>query len=103
MTLGIMRNFVFAASLIAGAAPSHALTITNRDPAPQTVIIIEDQQQKVQIVQPSQRLDGLCPAGCVVQLPNGEDYVLSGNEAISIQDGLIFMDEPAASGGAQPR
>jgi len=82
--LGLLVSFV--------AVPAEALTISNADPDPHTVTVTIGADSKDLTVAPEQQVDAPCADGCKVKLENGEEYDLKGSEAVSIEDGVIFVD-----------
>lgn len=72
-----------------------ALSVTNRDGIDQKITITEGEKQRDEVIAPSRTLSGVCPAGCVIKLENNEEYEFDGNEIVSIEEGLMFLDEPA--------
>jgi hypothetical protein len=79
------------------AFPAVALSISNTDPDPHTVTVTVGSDSKQVTVAPNQEVDDLCAEGCIVQLENGEQYQMSGGEAVSIEDGVIFVDTSPAN------
>jgi hypothetical protein len=74
------------------AVPADALTISNDDPDAHTVTVTVGSDSKELTVAPDQQVDATCAEGCKVKLENGEEYDLKGTEAVSIEDGVIFVD-----------
>lgn len=100
-----MRILVSAAALtvvFASYSSVYALSVTNRDGTDQKLTITEGEKQREEVVAPSKTLASICPAGCVIQLQNGEEYEFDGNEIVSIEEGLMFLDEPAQEDAADP-
>ena len=74
------------------AVPADALTISNDDPDAHTVTVTVGSDSKELTVAPDQQVDATCAEGCQVKLENGEEYDLKGTEAVSIEDGVIFVE-----------
>ena len=74
------------------ALPASALTISNEDPDPHTIIVTAGTDTKQLTVEPDQQVDAVCAAGCMLELENGEQYQMQGGETVSIEDGVIFVD-----------
>jgi hypothetical protein len=74
------------------ASPAEALTISNADSNPHTITVTIGGDSKELTVAPDQEVDAGCSEGCKVKLENGEEYDLKGTEAVSIEDGVIFVD-----------
>jgi hypothetical protein len=92
-------------AVLASYSSVYALSVTNHDGTDQKLIIIEGEKQREETVAPNKTLSNICPAGCVIQLENGEEYEFDGQEVVSIEEGLMFLDEPAqedSSGSATP-
>jgi hypothetical protein len=91
----IVLSAAVAAIVLASGAPVYALSVTNRDGTDQKVTITEGEKQREEVIATTKTLSNVCPAGCVIQLQNGEEYEFDGNEIVSIEEGLMFLDEPA--------
>jgi len=90
-----MKLVGFSVASIAGiifAFPASALTISNVDPEPHTIIVTAGTDTKELTVEPDQQVDAVCAEGCLVELENGEQYQMQGAETVSIEDGVIFVD-----------
>ena len=74
------------------AGPAEALTISNVDPDAHTITVTVGSDSKQLTVEPEKEVDAACADGCKVKLENGEEYDLKGSEAVSIEDGVIFVD-----------
>jgi hypothetical protein len=86
------RLLVLAPLLIWPAAGS-AITLTNRDTADQKLVVIEGDKQSETIIKAGEKLE-LCQKSCVIRLPDGEDYEFDGGEIVSLEEGLLFLDNP---------
>jgi hypothetical protein len=75
--------------------PVHVLgiTLTNRDTTDQKLIIIEGDKQDERTIKAGEKLE-LCDKSCVIRLPDGEDYEFDGAEIVSLEEGLLFLDNP---------
>ncbi len=85
--------------LAAGPSGASAITLTNRDTADQTLIIIEGDKQNERVIKAGEKLE-LCEKSCVIRLPDGEDYEFDGAEIVSLEEGLLFLDAPDDQGKA---
>jgi hypothetical protein len=74
-------------------ATPFAITLTNRDSADQIMIVFEGDKQNERTIKAGERLQ-LCEKSCVIRLPDGEDYEFDGTEIVSLQEGLLFLDNP---------
>ncbi len=74
-------------------APASAITLTNRDSSDQKLIIIEGDRQSERTIKAGEQLE-LCENSCVIRLPDGEDYEFDGKEIVSLEEGLLFLDNP---------
>jgi hypothetical protein len=69
------------------------ITLTNRDTTDQKLIIIEGDKQNEKTIKAGEMLQ-LCEKSCIIRLPDGEDYDFDGAEIVSLEDGLLFLDNP---------
>jgi hypothetical protein len=96
-----MSTMAVAASLFAAliwVPAAYASSLTNRDDKDCKVTIIEGKAAKTEVLKPSAVLQGICAKGCVVRLNDSEndEYELDGSEVVSIEDGYLYYDGPAA-------
>ena len=84
-------RLLILASLALIPAGSPAITLINRDSSDQKLIVIEGDKQSERTVKAGEKLE-LCEKGCVIRLPDGEDYDFDGTEAVSLEEGLLFLD-----------
>ncbi len=84
---------------LAAASQAEALQLTNRDTAEHKIALTEGGSTQDLLIKPSQVIDGICKAGCTMKTPDGEEYEFDGNEVVSIEEGLMFLDEPAEGTG----
>lgn len=75
-----------------------ALQLINRDPAAINLVVTEDGASQDMVVKSAEMLDGFCLKGCTIKTPDGEEYEFDGTEVVSIEEGLMFLDEPADLG-----
>jgi hypothetical protein len=71
-----------------------AITLTNRDSTDQKLIVIEGDRQSEKVIKAGEKLE-LCEKSCVIRLPDGEDYEFDGAEIVSLEEGLLFLDNAA--------
>ena len=90
-------RFVFRVLAVAPLAlwmcSAFAITLTNRDNSDQTLILTEGDKRNERTIKAGEQLQ-LCDKGCVIRLPDGEDYEFDGPETVSLQEGLLFLDNP---------
>lgn len=89
----------FLTAVLIGYPAAHASSITNRDDRDYKLTVIEDTATKDHTLAPSATLKGVCLQGCIVRL-NDEDtseYELEGSDVVSIEDGLLYYDDPPAT------
>jgi hypothetical protein len=98
MTRGVFVLTCLAALMAAPRA--EALQLTNRDTAEHKIAVTEKDSTQDLLVKPSQVVDGICKAGCTMKMADGEEYEFDGNEVVSIEEGLMFLDEPADANSA---
>ena len=99
-----MKLVSFVVASVAGAMfalPAFALTISNSDPDPHTITVTAGTDTKEVTIAPDQQVEPVCAEGCVVELDNGEQYQMTGNEQVSIEDGVIFVDSAPGNGDAE--
>lgn len=96
-----------AALLMTSAA--HAVAITNRGDKEIKISIIEGSVRGEHVLPAGKVLDGVCQKGCIIRLNDSEndEYELEGSEVVSVEDGFLYYDGPAAesapsSGSTQP-
>jgi len=96
----MVRSIYLLTSLIALAAASQAqaLQVTNRDAADHKISVTDKSSTQELVVKASQVLDGICTGGCTIKTEDGEEYEFDGNEIVSIEEGLMFLDEPSDAG-----
>jgi hypothetical protein len=96
----MVRSIYLMTSLIALATASHAqaLQVTNRDAADHKIFVTDKSGTQELVVKASQVLDGICTSGCTIKTQDGEEYEFDGNEIVSIEEGLMFLDEPSDAG-----
>jgi hypothetical protein len=91
MRLVHIALLLIPAVLTPSAVP--AISLTNRDATDQKLIIIEGDKQSEKIIKAGEKLE-LCEKSCVIRLPDGEDYEFDGAEIVSLEEGLLFLDNP---------
>ncbi len=74
-------------------ASTRGITLTNRDTSDQKLIIIEGDKTSERTIKAGEKLE-LCQKSCVIRLPDGEDYEFDGQEVVSLEEGLLFLDNP---------
>jgi hypothetical protein len=89
--------------LLSSATAAHAVSITNRDERDHRVTVIEGEAAAEHVLKPSQTVTGICLKGCTIRMNNSEDdeYRLTANDVVSIEDGTVYYDGPDASAGPQ--
>lgn len=93
---------VLLAAMVAGSGVM-ALQVTNRDAGEHTIIITENHVSRELMLKPSEMVDNICSNGCAMQLKGGQEYVYEGPETISIEENLMFLDEPTPTPATQPK
>lgn len=89
----LVYRMLVAVSLSVWPIAVFAITLTNRDTADQKLIIIEGDKQSERLIKANETLQ-LCEKSCIIRLPDGEDYDFDGAEIVSLEDGLLFLDNP---------
>lgn len=88
---------------LAAVSPAEAFKLTNRDPAEQKMTISENNATRDQVLKPAETVEGFCNSGCSIRMQDGEEYEFDGNEVVSIEEGLIFLDEPGQGSSEAPK
>jgi len=85
---------IFGLGLVAAvfASPAVALTITNNDSDATTIKVIVDGEGAEQSIEPGASVEPACDKGCVIELDNGDQYEMKGDEEASIEEGVLFFD-----------
>jgi hypothetical protein len=79
--------------VISSISAAHAISLTNRDAGDRKLVVIEGDTQNERQIKAGEKLN-LCDKSCVIRLPDGEDYEFDGPEIVSLEDGLLFLDNP---------
>ena len=87
---------LIVAPLAFWSVSAFGITLTNRDTSDQALIITEGDRQSERTIKAGEKLE-LCEKSCVIRLPDGEDYEFDGNEIVSLEEGLLFLDNPEES------
>jgi hypothetical protein len=101
---GLMARCIILVMVLSvtGVSSAHALKLTNRDATEQKMTISENTASREQVLKPAETLDGICNGGCTIQMQDGEEYEFDGNEIVSIEEGLMFLDEQS-QGSSEPQ
>jgi hypothetical protein len=91
--MGLACRISILALLASWPATAFGITLTNRDSIDQKLTIIEGDKQSERTVKAGEKLE-LCEKSCVIRLPDGEDYEFDGTEIVSLEEGLLFLDNP---------
>jgi hypothetical protein len=95
----LVFRLLAALALVSGPTAASAISLTNRDTADRKLIVIEGDTQSERVIKAGERLD-LCEKSCVIRLPDAEDYEFDGPEVVSLEDGLLFLDNSGDQGKA---
>ncbi len=95
MRLAFEALIITAFTIVPAAASG--ITLTNRDTTDQKLIIIEGDKQNERTIKAGEKVQ-LCPNSCVIRLADGEDYEFDGGEIVSLEEGLLFLDNPEEQG-----
>ena len=101
-----MTRAMSVIGLLLSVTAAHGASIANRDERDHRVTIVEGEAKADHVLKPSQTLSDVCLKGCTIRMNRSEDddYLLSGGDAVSIEDGTVFYDTPDASAApASPR
>jgi len=98
-----LAAFTFIVAVGMASSSLAAVTLVNRDEKDHKLTVLEEGGAKTteHTLKPSQVLEGICEAGCVVRLNDSEEdeYELEPNDKVSIEEGFLYYDEPT---GGQP-
>ncbi|MGO8954825.1 MAG: hypothetical protein ACLPWS_06110 [Rhodomicrobium sp.] len=89
----LFHSFLIFAALVFWPAGASAITLTNRDATDQKFLLIEGDAQSERVIKAGEKLE-LCEKSCVIRLADGEDYEFDGPEIVSLEEGLLFLDNP---------
>ena len=87
--LGVLGMFL--------APPAQALTVSNIDPEPHTIVVKAGSDSTKLVVEPDKSVEPACASGCIIELENGEQYEMKGGEETSIEGGIMFVDAVPAN------
>ncbi len=93
----LVYRLLIVLPLAMGPSAASAISLTNRDTADQKLIVIEGDTQSERVIKAGEKLE-LCEKSCVIRLPDGEDYEFDGPEIVSLEEGLLFLDNPEDQG-----
>ncbi|MGO9544959.1 MAG: hypothetical protein ACLPPF_09205 [Rhodomicrobium sp.] len=93
----LVYRLLILAPLATWPAYVSAITLTNHDKDDRTLIVIEGNKQSERLIKAGEKLE-LCEKSCVIRVPGGEDYGFEGTELVSLEEGLLFFDDPADQG-----
>ncbi len=96
----ITNSIFICLAFLLMAGQASALQLTNRDAADHKLVVTEAGTTKELIVKPSQTLEDVCAKDCTIKMPDGEEYEFDGSEMVSIEEGLMFLDEPSDGVGS---
>jgi transcription elongation GreA/GreB family factor len=101
-----MNHSVTAAATIAAllmTSAASAATVTNRDANEVKIILIEGDVRQEKLLSPGKVLDGVCQKGCIVRFNDSgnDEYELSGSDAVSVEEGFLYYDNPVGDGAPQ--
>ena len=83
--------------LIADGAGAQVLN--NRDDVSRNVTVMAKSARRLVAVEPGKAISDFCPNGCVIRVDDDEtrDFLIEGNERLSIENGLVYFDGEIAS------
>lgn len=99
-----LRSVLCCLLVFVGTATAHAVTVTNRDDKDRKLTILEGDNKQDHLLKPNGVLASVCPKGCMLRLGDSEDdeYILEGNELVSIEDNKLYDDAPQGRVEAAP-
>ncbi|MEJ5019730.1 hypothetical protein WH297_08255 [Ochrobactrum vermis] len=69
---------------------AYAAQISNKESAPQTIVVTEGASKREMIVAPGENVE-FCASGCFVTFPNGDREALTGDETITLSGGKATL------------
>jgi hypothetical protein len=97
-------SLAFLLAITAWNGAAFAVSVTNRDDKAYKVTVIEGDAKQDHTVAPAGVIQGVCLKGCLIRLGDSQndEYELEGTEVVSIEDGYLYYDGPAASTETAP-
>lgn len=76
-----------------------AQVLNNRDDVSRNVTVMAKSARRLVAVEPGKTISDFCPDGCVIRVDEDEtrDFLIEGNERLSIENGLVYFDGEIAS------
>lgn len=76
-----------------------AQVLNNRDDVSRNVTVMAKSARRLVAVEPGKAISDFCPDGCVIRVDEDEtrDFLIEGNERLSIENGLVYFDGEIAS------
>jgi hypothetical protein len=76
-----------------------AQVLNNRDDVSRNVTVMAKSARRLVAVEPGRAISDFCPDGCVIRVDEDEtrDFLIEGNERLSIENGLVYFDGEIAS------
>lgn len=102
-----LTGLAFTTSTIAAllmTSAACAATITNRGDKETKVSVIEGTAKQGHVLAAGKMIDGVCQKGCIIRLNDSEndEYELDGSEVVSVEEGFLYYDGPAAGSAPVP-
>ena len=71
-----------------------AQVLNNRDDVSRNVTVMAKSARRLVTVEPGKAITDFCPDGCIIRVDEDEnrDFLIEGNERLSIENGLIYFD-----------
>lgn len=92
--MSVMKIAGAALAAVLLASPALAMTITNRDASPHTVMIQKGEDESEHALDAGAVLEDACEEGCMVRLgESGEDVAAQAEDQFVIQDGALQREE----------
>jgi hypothetical protein len=97
-------SLAFLVAITAWNGAAVAVSVTNRDDKAYKVTVIEGDAKQDHTVAPAGVIQGVCLKGCLLRLGDSQndEYELEGMEIVSIEDGYLYYDGPAAGTETAP-
>lgn len=87
------------------ATGAFALTVTNQETEPQSIIVFSGDTEEAVVVEPNMTVDlrDFCTRTCIIELPNGDGYEVFAGEAAVLESGELFIESSTEQGSAAPQ
>ena len=89
------------ASVMSGSSVVYAASITNYNEDSVTIVLNEDGKESDIVLEGQQTRRDICMNGCSVTLPNGDVYNITGEDIVTLDDGVLLKEPQAEQGSGE--